>query len=306
MYCIRRKHIYLFLVILVSIVFIASSRLILSKKTSTNTKASTHNIFNGKKVYSANDYPFMVVLLIPNGNELVKNGDNLKYDFSKSISCGGSLINEDWIVTAAHCVFGFNKREIQVLVNTISLKGDMPLNSMDSHLFSIERIIIHPNYIDPQLGADIALIKLSTKVKHTTQFITPATSPKYYETGLIVRAIGWGLQESRQVSQSLLYVNVPIISYERANQQSWYNGQIKDDMVAAGYAGSDTCSGDSGGPLFYKENGSFILVGITSWGDRCGVAYKPGIYTKVLTFQKWINGELEIYSKNGKGPNGMQ
>jgi secreted trypsin-like serine protease len=108
-----------------------------------------------------------------------------------------------------------------------------------------------------------------------------------------VQVLGWGaVKEGGKSSAKLLLADLKIINSEWANQKSSYDGKIDASMLIAGFEEGkiDACNGDSGGPLIVKNErtGETILAGIVSWGDECGRAKFPGVYSKVSYLHKWI------------------
>ncbi|XP_036419103.1 transmembrane protease serine 13-like isoform X2 [Colossoma macropomum] len=93
-------------------------------------------------------------------------------------------------------------------------------------------------------------------------------------------------------SSDLMEVSVDIIERTKCNSQDVHNGSILQSMLCAGdlKGGRDACTGDSGGPLVCEaQNGLWYLAGIVSWGVKCGEPNKPGVYTNVASFSKWIH-----------------
>jgi len=92
-------------------------------------------------------------------------------------------------------------------------------------------------------------------------------------------------------------VIVPVIADSQCRERAWYGRRVKADMVCAGYkeGGRDSCSGDSGGPLVRQPGFGqpWQVVGITSWGILCGLARKPGVYTRVHQYVEWINQQTQ-------------
>merc|ERR1712039_305913 len=111
--------------------------------------------------------------------------------------------------------------------------------------------------------------------------------------GTMLTAAGWG--NSQGTSNSTLpavypatmrYVDVKRLANERCKQ--WMPGVDLESMFCAGYeaGGKDSCQGDSGGPLFVERDDAFVLAGVVSWGEGCGDAEYPGVYTKVSAFKE--------------------
>ncbi|XP_048450123.1 hyaluronan-binding protein 2-like, partial [Rhincodon typus] len=103
---------------------------------------------------------------------------------------------------------------------------------------------------------------------------------------------GWGVTEAGNGSQYLLEASVKLISQRSCNSATSYAGVIDDTMICAGNleGGVDSCQGDSGGPLTCVKDGLYQVYGVVSWGDRCGMKNKPGVYAHVMTFLSWIQG----------------
>jgi len=90
-------------------------------------------------------------------------------------------------------------------------------------------------------------------------------------------------------------IHVPIISQSQCSQRGWYSGKLTDNMICAGYPEGrrDSCQGDSGGPLMCRTDGRWRLYGLTSWGEECAAANKPGVYTRVSQYLEWIEDKTE-------------
>ncbi|KAF1388176.1 hypothetical protein PFLUV_G00087490 [Perca fluviatilis] len=208
---------------------------------------------------------------------------NVGYHF-----CGGSLINEQWIVSAAHCW--------QNPFAQIAVLGDNHIwqNEGTEQYMSVDAIYWHQSYDYKTLDYDIMLMKLAHPVT-VNQYVKPVALPKACPTpGDMCTVSGWGNIYTDQVFNPfyLQCVEVPILSNKDCDGS--YPGMITDRMVCAGYleGGKDSCQGDSGGPLVC--NGE--LQGIVSWGQGCAQPNYPGVYTKVCSLMPWINDILSTYS----------
>lgn len=90
-------------------------------------------------------------------------------------------------------------------------------------------------------------------------------------------------------------IHVPIISQSQCSQRGWYSGKLTENMICAGYPEGrrDSCQGDSGGPLMCRTDGRWRLYGLTSWGEECAAAHKPGVYTRVNRYLEWLEDKTE-------------
>ncbi|XP_031752400.1 transmembrane protease serine 2 [Xenopus tropicalis] len=221
---------------------------------------------------------------------------NLQYDDTNL--CGGSVIAANWIVTAAHCVQGDTSSPS--LWKAFIGKIKMP-SYYDSSAYSVDRIIVHPDYSSQTNSNDIALMKLKTSIAFSS-ISRPVCLPNYgmqWEEGQPCYISGWGTTSQKgSISSVLKYAMVPLISPTTCNQTIMYNGAITSSMICAGYpkGGVDSCQGDSGGPLVTKTNSLWWLVGDTSWGDGCANVYRPGVYGNMTVFLQWIYLQMQMYS----------
>ncbi|KAI4489963.1 hypothetical protein M0804_004145 [Polistes exclamans] len=210
--------------------------------------------------------------------------------------CGGSLVDEKHVLTAAHCVVNMNSWDVARL--TVHL-GDYNIktNSEIRHVERrVKRVVRHRNFNSRTLYNDVAILTMSEPVEFTEQ-IRPICLPsgsKLY-TGMTATVIGWGsLRESGPQPAILQEVSIPVWSNKdcKFKYGSAAPGGIVDSFLCAGKAARDSCSGDSGGPLMVND-GRWTQIGIVSWGIGCGKGQYPGVYTRITHFLPWIYKNLK-------------
>ena len=228
-------------------------------------------------------YPFMAALL-----DKRRPGDAFDELF-----CGGTLIDKDSVLTAAHCLVNPKPDKVQVVV------GRTAVNQNRGQLRSVSRRFIHPRYSGNERAEvyDAAVLKLSRPVKGIKPIkLATAKQNNLEKPAHILTTAGWGVVKQRPGPFDILpfrmhEVSVPVVSDSRAKRayQSQSLKYLPSLHVAAGKKGNGPCFGDSGGPLF--DSDSRTQVGIMSYGaGGCGQASYPAVYTEVNNVQigKWI------------------
>ena len=245
------------------------------------------------------DYPWMVALY--------KSDD---------FTCGGVLISSHWIATAAHCVYedddvdgnatAYEADDFSVIIGE-SAHYSTTSDASDVTVRTIKSVIINPNYTgssdsdtssDADYDYDIALLELEDAYYEVGPAI--ATSARFDEIddGDYLTVIGYGLMDADEnaapddaIPTTLQEAELPFVPTSDCYWENQSSTDVTDNMFCAGYDSSDvdidSCSGDSGGPVFTTLDGELTLVGLVSWGSS-SCADHPGVYTNVSNLRSWI------------------
>ncbi|XP_068083182.1 trypsin-1-like [Anabrus simplex] len=202
-----------------------------------------------------------------------------------SMMCGASIIGNEWVVTAAHCVVGMSAGQI-------TIRAGSSRNSDGGSVHKVTQLIPHERYTKRGTDNDIALAKVSPPFRFGGSVKAIPLNDRAVTEGTAAVVSGWGVTAEGRPDPSpiLRQVKVPVVNHAKCDRE--YGGGITQNMICAGFdeGKKDACQGDSGGPLAASGK----LIGVVSFGNGCGAPNSPGVYTDVSKFRAWIKQKSGI------------
>ncbi|XP_052843443.1 serine proteinase stubble isoform X1 [Drosophila gunungcola] len=215
--------------------------------------------------------------------------------------CGAALLNENWAITAAHCVDNVPPSDLLLRLGEYDLaEEEEPYGYQERR---VQIVASHPQFDPRTFEYDLALLRFYEPVVFQPNII-PVCVPDNDENfiGQTAFVTGWGrLYEDGPLPSVLQEVAVPVINNticESMYRSAGYIEHIPHIFICAGWkkGGYDSCEGDSGGPMVLQRETDkrFQLGGVISWGIGCAEANQPGVYTRISEFRDWINQILQF------------
>ena len=221
---------------------------------------------------------------------------------AQQVECGGALVRDGWVLTAAHCVVDAKKRLTLTPGHAVRL-GVYDAQEMQGDSYAISQVFVHPSYNEKARVFDIALVRLNTARRtrfgfagdiRFIPFNDVPLSQRDISAGLPVFVYGWGLTSFQGVSSNRLKaaelkIEAPGDCEKRTATD---RGFLKSSLICAKAADfSQACNGDSGGPLVrYEQTGMKrpVVIGVVSAGTNCGETGVATRYTRVAKMTDWI------------------
>lgn len=202
--------------------------------------------------------------------------------------CGGFLVSERWVLSAAHCLEDVTHGKVRVLLGAHSLSQPEP----SKRWYDVLRAVPHPDSRRDTIEHDLLLLQLSEDAE-----LGPAVQPLRWQredrdvaAGTRCDVAGWGVvSHTGRRPDRLQHLILPVLDRATCNLRTYHDGTITERMMCAESNRRDSCKGDSGGPLVC---GGVAEAVVTSGSRVCGNRKKPGIYTRVASYAAWIDGVM--------------
>ncbi|XP_023319870.1 serine proteinase stubble, partial [Eurytemora carolleeae] len=226
-----------------------------------------------------------------------------KEEYDNVYVCGGSLIDNSHLLTAAHCIIQYRSEQLRVRLGEWDVNNDSEFYpNLELDVLSIR---VHPEYTPGNLYNDIAIIKLDGFIDFLRNpHISPVCLPDPFQEFTNYRCFvsGWGKDtfgDGGNYQHLLKEVDVPVLD-SRDCQSKLQRTRLGPDfflhpgfICAGGEEGKDSCKGDGGSPLVCETAGGvWNLAGLVSWGIGCGQKHVPGVYVKVNYYTNWIQESM--------------
>jgi secreted trypsin-like serine protease len=230
---------------------------------------SKWRVINGQTTLQ-HEFPSIVSLRV-NGNHI----------------CGGTLLNANSVLTAAHCIYP-PPPNMEVVAGEHSIYYD----EGGERSVQVARIVRHPGYIhNAWNGDDIAILKLARPIQQE-QHIRYVSLAQRGARPEGCQVVGWGATDpsGRNAAPILQKAILQIVPNDAcANNFPQTRGNVKQICAGGGSTRNSACRGDSGGPLYCQQGGRTVQVGVVSFGTvPCAQPNTPAVFTRVETYLDWI------------------